>query len=256
MKKHKKRALRPIESIPKKYLQRNEDSKYEKWYNSIINNCKQKTYKDDEYREVHHIVPICLGGTDDISNLVEVSAKEHIILHKLLREIYPSCPGLILALKAMTLSNSRSKRTDAIERSFSTKELARLREDSAKAQIGKEKSLETRRKLSKSLRGRKFTELWKQNLSNSAKKRVARLGNNFKGKHHSNSSIQKMLKTREDNGISYKGKNNPNSKKVIDQDGRIFNTVSDCAKYYGVSYSLISYRINKKPELGFKYYKE
>lgn len=36
------------------------------------------------YTELHHIIPKCLGGSDDNSNLVNLTAREHFIAHKLL----------------------------------------------------------------------------------------------------------------------------------------------------------------------------
>ena len=38
--------------------------------------------------EEHHIIPRCLGGSDDKSNLVKLTAKEHFICHLLLTKIY------------------------------------------------------------------------------------------------------------------------------------------------------------------------
>lgn len=43
--------------------------------------------KNQEYIEKHHIIPRCLGGTDDKSNLVEFTYREHYIAHYLLYKI-------------------------------------------------------------------------------------------------------------------------------------------------------------------------
>jgi hypothetical protein len=43
---------------------------------------------NNEYSELHHIIPISLGGTDDKQNLVRLSAREHFICHALLAEMY------------------------------------------------------------------------------------------------------------------------------------------------------------------------
>ena len=42
----------------------------------------------DGYVEKHHILPRALGGTDDSSNLVVLTAREHFIAHVLLGKIY------------------------------------------------------------------------------------------------------------------------------------------------------------------------
>ena len=62
---------------------------YEKLYNKIINNRKLNPIADNEYGEKHHIIPRSLGGSNDSSNLVKLSAREHFICHALLAEMYP-----------------------------------------------------------------------------------------------------------------------------------------------------------------------
>lgn len=58
------------------------DNKYKKWYDQIINRAKLRTL--DSYTERHHIIPRCLGGTNDPRNLVRLTAREHFICHWLL----------------------------------------------------------------------------------------------------------------------------------------------------------------------------
>jgi hypothetical protein len=59
---------------------------YKQIYDNIIN------YRLDNplngYTERHHILPRSLGGNDDKSNLVDLSAREHYICHLLLTKIY------------------------------------------------------------------------------------------------------------------------------------------------------------------------
>ena len=59
---------------------------YRKLYESIIE--KRKFDIPSGYVEEHHIIPRSLGGTDDKSNLVKLTAKEHFICHLLLTKIY------------------------------------------------------------------------------------------------------------------------------------------------------------------------
>lgn len=58
---------------------------YQKIYDSLVQ--KNHTFLDGEYFEIHHKVPRCMGGTDDASNLVNLSAREHYIAHLLLVKI-------------------------------------------------------------------------------------------------------------------------------------------------------------------------
>ena len=58
------------------------NNKYKKWYDSIV--VRAKTRKLECYIERHHILPRCLGGTDDVDNIAELTAREHFICHRLL----------------------------------------------------------------------------------------------------------------------------------------------------------------------------
>lgn len=71
-------------------------------YTSIIENAKTVNRKRTkfEYFENHHIVPKCVGGTDETSNLVLLTAKEHFVCHHLLTKIYND-PKLKFAFWAM-----------------------------------------------------------------------------------------------------------------------------------------------------------
>lgn len=53
------------------------------------------------YVERHHVVPKCLGGTEEKGNIVLLSAKEHFFAHRLLTKIFPKSAGVWYALIAM-----------------------------------------------------------------------------------------------------------------------------------------------------------
>jgi hypothetical protein len=60
---------------------------YQKIYNEIIERAKSRGLNKrllDGYFEKHHIIPKCLDGTNDITNLVLLTAREHFICHQLL----------------------------------------------------------------------------------------------------------------------------------------------------------------------------
>ena len=69
---------------------------YLKIYNSIVERGKNRTITG--YTETHHIIPKCLGGSNDVWNLVVLTAREHFICHLLLCEIYPKNTKLKFAL--------------------------------------------------------------------------------------------------------------------------------------------------------------
>jgi hypothetical protein len=43
----------------------------------------------EDYFEFHHVIPRCMDGMDDPTNLVELLPEEHRIAHLLLAKIYP-----------------------------------------------------------------------------------------------------------------------------------------------------------------------
>jgi len=58
-------------------------NKYTRWYNNIIAKSQQRVNQIG-YTEKHHIIPKSLGGSNDLSNLVRLTPKEHFICHMLL----------------------------------------------------------------------------------------------------------------------------------------------------------------------------
>ena len=53
---------------------------YEKIYKNIVSKAQSRD-KLDGYTERHHIIPKSLGGTDDDSNMVTLTAREHFLAH-------------------------------------------------------------------------------------------------------------------------------------------------------------------------------
>ncbi len=61
---------------------------YKKVYDKIIENRLNNPLSETEYGETHHIIPRSLGGSDEVENLVRLTAREHFICHALLAEMY------------------------------------------------------------------------------------------------------------------------------------------------------------------------
>lgn len=83
---------------------------YKLIYEKLISNAKSR--KLDCYTESHHIIPRCLNGSDDASNLVDLTPEEHYVAHQLLVKIYPSEPKLVYAANMMTVSTKYAKRNN------------------------------------------------------------------------------------------------------------------------------------------------
>jgi hypothetical protein len=80
---------------------------YKKHYDLLMANGKNRML--DGYVEKHHIVPRCLGGTDEVENLVQLTPEEHYLAHQLLVKIYPNHFGLLSSAMFMTGGNKNRK---------------------------------------------------------------------------------------------------------------------------------------------------
>jgi hypothetical protein len=61
--------------------------KYQKWYDALMVKAQNRNWSrksSGQYVEQHHIIPKSLGGTNDKSNLVFLTSREHCIAHLLL----------------------------------------------------------------------------------------------------------------------------------------------------------------------------
>jgi len=87
------------------------DNKYTKVYYQIIYRALTRLYKkmqNDGYQK-HHIVPKCIGGTDDPSNLVMLTYKEHRVCHCLLIKMQLTKPAEIKMRHAYGFFNKSSR---------------------------------------------------------------------------------------------------------------------------------------------------
>lgn len=91
------------------YLQ----NKYTNCYYSIINRAKSRVILPNEAIEKHHIIPKSLGGSNNSTNLVNLTPREHFICHLLLPKMTEglSRRKMSFALRMMTSSNKNHKRT-------------------------------------------------------------------------------------------------------------------------------------------------
>ena len=62
---------------------------YQRIYNELTESRRHLGCKREVGYEIHHILPRCLGGQDDPSNLVKLTVREHYIAHWLLCKIHP-----------------------------------------------------------------------------------------------------------------------------------------------------------------------
>ena len=83
---------------------------YQKIYDIITRRGQNRILEG--YSEKHHIIPRCIGGTDEASNLVSLTPEEHYLCHLLLVKIHPTNIKLVKAAMFMVSSNNNVKRNN------------------------------------------------------------------------------------------------------------------------------------------------
>jgi hypothetical protein len=83
---------------------------YQRIYNQLVKRAQNRILEG--YKEKHHIIPKCLGGSNNKENLVELTAREHFLCHILLCEIYPKESKLKYALWCMANGKHKSINSD------------------------------------------------------------------------------------------------------------------------------------------------
>jgi len=190
------------------------NSKYTRWYYNIIQKAQSRILTG--YKERHHVIPRSLGGSNQSSNLADLTAKEHYIVHLLLPHMVcdpehkKKMWGALRCMSKMIYKTHRRYvgsarfyekaktnidfghfrgRTHSIEsrrklsaslKGHATSEETRKKiGDSNRGKLRAPVSQETRIKMSQSRKGRQLSEDHKQKISEASKRRGH---NGFKGK--------------------------------------------------------------------------
>jgi hypothetical protein len=137
---------------------------YQKIHDAIINRARGRILTG--YKERHHIIPKCMGGTDDITNLVNLTAREHYIVHKLLVEIYPNHHGIFKGYYAMSLlkQNNREIVITSREYNYLREEFSKRNTGELNHFYGKNHTLESKEKMKKNSK-RKGVPPWCHGLT-------------------------------------------------------------------------------------------
>lgn len=72
-------------------------------YHRLVERARHRSV--DAYVERHHVLPRCMGGTDEKHNLVSLTPEEHFFVHLLLVKMHPEIPGLIAAVAMMAVGH-------------------------------------------------------------------------------------------------------------------------------------------------------
>lgn len=238
---------------------------YIKIYNKITDNGKDRLLTG--YTETHHIIPKCVGGTNDYWNLVKLTAKEHFICHLLLCEIYPKNQKLKFALWNMCnvsrdyqerykvsgilyeiirkeYSESvrgennpryKSKLTNETKQKISNSRIGKYGGDKNPF-FGKTHTDETKNKLRFSSSKNKHSEETKKKMSLARKGKPSGRKGKINSEEHRNKIKESLKKI---------GHPKPSSKKC-NIDGLVFNSAVEASKYFNMPDSSVRDRIRNK----------
>jgi hypothetical protein len=172
-------------------------------YQRLIAKAGIRVYVDG-YVEQHHILPKTLGGSNDNSNLVFLTAREHFLAHMLLAKIHGGNLWLpVVRMKRFKDGSKANSRLYEIGRIANAKEVGKrlkgttLTEEHKKkigdAGRGAKRSDETKQKISAALKNKPKSEQHRKALSE-ANLGAKKLTVNFlKGRKQSPEHIAKRL---------------------------------------------------------------
>ena len=135
------------------------ENKYKTWHDNIISKAKLRT--EERIYEIHHIIPKCLKGSNDKSNLVKLTPREHYIVHMLLCKFTKGYARHKMIFSFQAMANIKSKnRTYKVN--SKTAELLKLEfRKLLSNRIVKKETLEKQRK---AMKGIKLTEEHKRKI--------------------------------------------------------------------------------------------
>lgn len=229
---------------------------YNEFIQNILDTRGRFSVPEGVYKEKHHIIPKCLGGTNDGDNLIDLYAREHFEAHRLLALENPKNNKLVSAWWLMcSCKRECQERYEVTAEEYEKARIAfseRVKErQSGKNHYlyGKHPSEETRRKMSLSRKGRPSGMKGKCGKDSPSYGRKA--------------SDEVRLKMSLSKRGKYLRGNNPLAKKVI-CEGQVYACAEDCADAYGITGDrmrhLLCMGFDKMPlkwqTRGLKYYKD
>ena len=149
--------------------------KYEKIYHDLC--ARGQLRPKPSISERHHIIPKCMGGSNDKSNLTNLTPREHFIAHQLLYKIYPNDKGILYSAVLMSTYNKykiygrKYEWLKILAKSMPGPMKGRKFSEASKQKMslagkGKPKSDEMRKNLSASKMGKPLSDAHKLKLSN------------------------------------------------------------------------------------------
>ena len=244
-----------------------EDMTYEEFIQNILYTRGRFGIPEGEYKERHHIIPKCMGGTNDKNNLIDLYAKEHFIAHKLLAEENYTNNKIVSAYWQMATKNTISgkifltpeeyeearlffinnvaSKSKSDETRQKLSELAKLRTGNKNPMFGRHHTEESKRKMSENSIGKstgKRSEETCKNIGDALrgkpKSEIAKLHDSeAQKKYWKNMPVDRYEKECKRRSITATGENNPKAIKIkCIETGKIFGCIKYASKEYNIDY--------------------
>jgi len=219
----------------------NKKMNYKKHYDLLISSRLSRDNSKLPYTERHHIIPKSEGGSDDESNIIKLTAREHFLAHWLLYRDNPELKSRVFSFWRMCNGRGHTPPEYWLTISSRCYEESKLAHSKAisEALKGKKKSPEHARKVGLAVKGQKRTEEQKMKLRKPhimTEDGLMRLRLSKQGKPAHNIKSVKMI--------------DKNTGEIV----KTFSSLREAAKYVGVNNSNICVAIkNNRLSAGFKW---
>ena len=218
---------------------------YRRIYDQIIDRARQREL--GSYTEKHHIVPRCMGGSNEKDNLVRLTAREHFILHWILHLLHPANRRLAYAFWGMcnqTTSSNNDRSYKISGRAYQAGREAFIQAVSGRECTWGDKISKAKKGVSQGKRSKDSIEKQKQTAKlhpykHSPQAKIAisqKLSIHTKTKEHRDA-------ISETNKI--KGIKPPSQAKPVTIDGRLYSSIKEACEYLNKPRHIVSKLIKK-----------
>jgi hypothetical protein len=171
-------------------------NKYSQYYFNITNRAKSRILDKSIYTENHHIIPKSLGGGNDKSNLVRLTAREHFICHLLLPKFTEGNNQIKMFHAAWRMCCKSNKGNNQRDYKITSPIYKMLKEQRSLYLRGLAGPNHPNRGKKTGRTSEDFTPLWRKNLSDATKISNAGERNPMYGKTRTVEEKKKISKTR------------------------------------------------------------
>lgn len=228
------------------------ENKYSRIYYSIIERAKSRPKIG--YTESHHILPKSLGGTNDQTNLVDLTAREHYICHLLLTKFTEGIAYQKMSYALHRITNRKenyikSSRVYEMIRTAHSKMLSETTKGISMLErcgipYAHEISEYQKERIRESNKGRVWTDEMRQKVSKSQKRRFKERPESFKQHDWHPESRSKIGAATKSRAVKYTFKH--------PEHGEFHGTTGDLARAYNFSRPSEAYKLVKGEYKSYK----